>query len=134
MSLSEVQTELPQGQMPRPNVLIVEDERVSRQALAMLMSRSGYTTQAAASAEEALDAVNAGSHPDIALVDLDLPGMNGLDFIGRLTQLDPGVFPVLITASHSEHLPQMLADRGVAYMRKPVNFEGLLHLLDHANN
>jgi CheY-like chemotaxis protein len=113
-----------------PNVLIVEDERVSRRALAALMSALGYNTEAAASAEEALDAVHSGTHPDIALVDLDLPGMNGLDFIGRLTQLDPAVFPVLITAANGDRLTSLLANRGVAYLRKPLDFNRLLTLID----
>jgi CheY-like chemotaxis protein len=113
-----------------PNVLIVEDERVSRRALASLMSALGYKTEAAASAEEALDALHNGTHPDIALVDLDLPGMNGLDFIGRLTQLDPNVFPVLITATNGDRLSSLLADRGVAYLRKPLDVDRLLSLID----
>jgi CheY-like chemotaxis protein len=114
----------------RANVLIVEDERVSRRALAALMSALGYKTEAAGSAEEALDAIQAGTHPDIALVDLDLPGMNGLDFIGRLTELDPAVFPVLITAANGDRLSSLLATRGVAYLRKPLDFDRLLSLLD----
>ena len=115
----------------RANVLIVEDERVSRRALTALMTASGYVAEAAGSAEEALAAVRTeGVHPDIALVDLDLPGMNGLEFIGRLTQLDPAVFPVLITAANGESLAEHLREQGVAYLRKPVDFTRLLSLLD----
>jgi CheY-like chemotaxis protein len=119
-----------QGRSQLHNVLIVEDERVSRRALTALMSALGYHTEAAASAEEALDAVHAGSHPDIALVDLDLPGMNGLDFIGQLTELDPAVFPVLITAANGDRLESLLANRGVAYLRKPLDLNRLLSLID----
>ncbi len=128
MLSTEVQGEN-QIKTSRANVLIVEDERVSRRALAALMSASGYETEAAASAEEALSAVESGVHPDIALVDLDLPGMNGLDFIGQLTQLDPAVFPVLITAANGDNLATMLQQRGVAYLRKPVDFDRLMNLL-----
>jgi CheY-like chemotaxis protein len=113
----------------RAYVLIVEDERVSRRALAALMTANGYDTEAAASAEEALNAVESGVHPDIALVDLDLPGMNGLDFIGQLTRLDPAVFPVLITAANGDNLAQLLQQRGVAYLRKPLDFDALMALL-----
>lgn len=116
---------------PRPNVLIVEDERVSRRALTALMAASGYATEAAGSAEEALDAVRAeGVHPDIALVDLDLPGMNGLELIGQLTRIEPSVFPVLITAANGESLASHLREQGVAYLRKPLDFSRLLSLLD----
>lgn len=116
---------------PRPNVLIVEDEQVSRRALTALMAASGYATEAAGSAEEALDAVRTeGVHPDIALVDLDLPGMNGLELIGQLTRMEPSVFPVLITAVNGESLASQLREQGVAYLRKPLDFSRLLSLLD----
>lgn len=113
----------------RPNVLIVEDEQMTRQALAALMIASGYQAQATGSAEEALSVLESGSHPDIALVDLDLPGMNGLDFIGRLARYEPTAVPVLITAANSEQLAQILRQRGVVYMRKPLDFSRLLTIL-----
>jgi CheY-like chemotaxis protein len=116
----------------RANVLIVEDESVARKALAALMTASGYQTNASATAEEALESLSEGPKPDIALVDLDLPGMNGLDFIGRLTEQDPSVFPVLITAANGDHLPHLLRQRGVAYLRKPLDFAALLSVLDTA--
>lgn len=130
--MSSVQHQLDDaGKAQRPNVLIVEDERVSRRALAVLMSASGYRTEATGSAEEALDAVRAeGVHPDIALVDLDLPGMNGLELISQLTRIDPAVFAVLITAAHCDNLANVLHELGVAYLRKPLDFSRLLLLLD----
>ena len=118
------------GAATRPHVLIVEDERVSRRALTALMTASGYAAEAAGSAEEALASVQADRvHPAIALVDLDLPGMNGLELIGQLTRLEPSVFPVLITAANGEQLASRLEQQGVAYLRKPLDFDRLLSLL-----
>jgi two-component system C4-dicarboxylate transport response regulator DctD len=117
----------PQG---NPQVLLVEDERVSRRALAALLAASGYQTEAVASAEEALSVLGEdGNLPRIALVDLNLPGMSGLDLIERLEQLDPDVYPVLITAQGGETLRAHLRDRGVGYLQKPVNFDRLLVML-----
>lgn len=113
----------------RPQVLLVEDERVSRRALTALLSASGYPTQAAATAEEALQLLNGTPLPSIALVDFNLPGMSGLDLIERLEKLDPRVFAVLITAQGGERLRESLRNRGVAYMQKPINFDRLLTLL-----
>jgi CheY-like chemotaxis protein len=112
-----------------PQVLLVEDERVSRRALKALLSASGYTTQAAATAEEALQMLDGTPLPRIALVDLNLPGMSGLDLIERLEQLNHGVFAVLITAQGGERLVDSLRRRGVAYMQKPINFDRLLTML-----
>jgi two-component system CheB/CheR fusion protein len=121
----------------RAAVLIVEDERVSRRALTALLSASGYVTEAAGSGEEALRLVGAGPVPPVALVDLDLPGMSGIDFIGRIEQMDPSVFPVLITAADEDRLRVAVArlralapDHDVVYLRKPVSFDELLTVLD----
>ena len=60
-------------------VLIVEDEEFARSALSVLLTAKGYHTSQAGSAEQALDTLEAGCRPEIALVDFDLPGMNGAD-------------------------------------------------------
>jgi two-component system C4-dicarboxylate transport response regulator DctD len=113
----------------RTAVLIVEDERISRRALSSLLERCGFQPQPFRSAEEALGAVLSGTHPRFALVDLDLPGMDGLDLISRLESLDPSIFPILITATDQEILSAKLHERPVTYLRKPVNFDTLLNLL-----
>jgi len=113
-----------------PGVLIVEDEHVARRALGSLLKASGYDTRAAESAEEALGLLRNQPAPRIALVDLNLPGMNGIDFIGRLEQIAPSVHAVLMTGAGDETLAQALRDRHVPYVRKPLDFSRLLMLID----
>jgi CheY-like chemotaxis protein len=107
-------------------VLIVEDESMSRRALSLLMSNSGFTAAAFGSAEEALHWLEDGAHPRIALIDLNLPGMNGLDLIDRLRKLSPATFPVLITATDEQTLAGCLKQRPVTHLRKPLDFDLLL--------
>ena len=111
------------------SVLIVEDERSARRALSLLLMASGYRPQAFGSAEEALAGVKRGDIPPLALVDLDLPGMNGLDFITQLEKLNPSVHSILITATDQETLATRLSEHPVAYLRKPVNFDQLLDMM-----
>jgi CheY-like chemotaxis protein len=113
----------------RARVLLVEDERVARRALAALLSASGYPTDAVASAEEALSVLGRETPPRIALIDFNLPGMSGLDLIDRLERFNPDVHPVIITAQGGETLRNLLRDRGVDYLQKPLNFDRLLTLL-----
>jgi CheY-like chemotaxis protein len=116
-------------------VLIVEDERVARRALSSLLAASGYVTEAAGSAEEALALLNLkGEPPKVILVDLNLPGMNGLDFIRRVGQQNPAVMTVLMTGAGEETLLAALEEyrQPVPYLRKPLDFNRLLSLISEA--
>ena len=112
------------------DVLIVEDEPVSRRALRALVASRGFLTDAASSGEDALRTVARQGLPKIALVDLDLPGMNGIEFIKRLEALNPGVFPVLITAAAGEIVDDIRRRYPVAYLRKPLDFDRLMVMID----
>ncbi len=111
-------------------VLIVEDERVSRKALATLLASSGYSAETVETAEEALEVVNDGPPPEVALIDLDLPGMNGMELISRLKRTQPSVKSILITAVDREMLDPVLRRFGITHIRKPIDFASLLQVLE----
>lgn len=111
-------------------VLIVEDEHVSRRALASLLDRSGFHPHAHESAEDALRDVEHGCDADFALVDIDLPGMNGLDLISRLEQQKPGLVAVVISAAAGEPVDRFRREHRVHYFQKPLDFPRLLALLE----
>ena len=115
---------------PGSGVLIVEDERVARRALRALLSASGYCAKAAESGEEALTLLQHVPPPSVALVDLNLPGMSGVDFIRRLEQLNPSIRAVLMTGAGDDALAEALDDRRLPYVRKPLDFSRLLTLVD----
>lgn len=125
-------TEHSTSQASRPSVLVVEDEFISRWALAKLLSSSGYPTTAVESGEEALRLCKRGKLPSVALVDLDLPGMNGLELIEHLRRTKPNVIPFLVTATSMERLEAELADGSVRYLRKPLDFRQLLMALSES--
>jgi len=116
-------------------VLIVEDEKVSRKALAALLAAAGYEPRAVGSAEEALQVLDHEQVPDVALVDLDLPGMSGADFLQKLEEHAPSATAFLITAADRERVRALTA-RPVTHLRKPIDFNQLLSMLprDDANS
>jgi CheY-like chemotaxis protein len=116
------------------DVLIVEDEPVSRKALAQLMEARGYHTDAVPSAEDALKRMAHQGVPKVALVDLDLPGMSGIELIRRMEALDSEVFPVLITAAAGEVVDNIRRQFHVAYFRKPLDVDRLMRLLSERND
>ncbi|MEA2711926.1 MAG: hypothetical protein QOF78_4527 [Phycisphaerales bacterium] len=110
-------------------VLIVEDERVSRNALRKLLAASGYHSHAYECAEDALRDLGDGEMPPVALIDVDLPGMSGLDLATKLEELRPDMVKVLITAAGGDRIENFRKHHEVHYIRKPLDFSRLLRLL-----
>jgi CheY-like chemotaxis protein len=110
-------------------VLIVEDEKLSRKALAALLLIYGYPVKAVESAEDALQLLDSGESPEVALVDLDLPGMSGEELLKHLARDYPDVRAVLLTAADSDRLASLGHDGRVMHLRKPVDLDRLLSIL-----
>jgi DNA-binding response OmpR family regulator len=115
---------------PRCDVIIVEDEPMSRRALQMLVTAHGLASRAFPTAEEALREVAREGVPGIVLVDLHLPGMNGIEFIRRVAQASATVLPVLITAASSDVLGEIAGACAVRCLRKPLEFGRLVAVLN----
>ena len=94
----------------------------------------GFAPDPCATAEEALEKVDHGRAPAFALVDLDLPGMSGLELLTRLEQLQPETIKILMTAAEGERVDKFRKDHAVFYFRKPLDFPRLLDLLEDAPN
>jgi DNA-binding NtrC family response regulator len=120
----------PAGHTTSKEVLIVEDEQSSRRALTLLLCSCGFRPQTFRTAEEALVWLQGGAHPQAALVDLDLPGMDGIELIGKLAQLSPATRSILVTATDQDTLTRRTRGRPICYIRKPVDFDSLLSLLE----
>lgn len=74
--------------MPGRSILIVEDNADAREALRMLLELDGYVVEAAAEGAEAIE-VALTKDPDIALVDIGLPGIDGYEVARRVRARDP---------------------------------------------
>ena len=78
------------------NVLIVDDERGMREGCRRILARYAKLVETAGSGEEALEKFESGLY-DLALVDIKMPGMNGLELLDRLRAQDPDLVSLVIT-------------------------------------
>jgi DNA-binding NtrC family response regulator len=78
------------------NVLIVDDEKNLTQAMRRLLSAEGYRAEVAASGELALEAIKELPF-DIILLDINMPGMNGLEAFKKLRKVSPKSKVIMIT-------------------------------------
>ena len=78
------------------HILIADDEALYRQLLSSRLGRAGYHLSEAADGEAALECARNGG-VDLALVDIKMPGIDGIEVLERLKQLDPQVEVVILT-------------------------------------
>src|SRR4029079_15567564 len=82
---------------PGGHVLIVDDDRTLRHAVASLLTHAGYTTDQAEDGPEALRKLQQ-RHVDLMLLDLGLPGMNGLEVLEEARRLAAPARVVMMTS------------------------------------
>jgi DNA-binding response OmpR family regulator len=110
--------------MPR-KILAVDDDALLRRSLAFNLERSGFSVQTAGCAEDALEMARQ-SHPDLMIMDIGLPGMDGLEALRKLRD-EMGIPVILLTARRRELDEVLGLELGADdYITKPFDFDVLL--------
>ncbi len=115
-----------------PLVLVVEDEKILAESISIYLERSGYATAVAHSGEDGVRMAGEAS-PDVAVVDIRLPGMDGLEVLKRMREVSPGTEVVMMTAHASVASAVEAMRRGAFdYLNKPLDLDELRVVLDKA--
>ena len=106
-------------------ILVVDDEASQRRLLGGFVESLGFSTEEAASAEDALEAIRRGA-PDMVLLDVRLPGMSGIDALPEIHKI-AGDLPVLLITAHADLRQAVVAVKCGAgdYLAKPVDLDEL---------
>ena len=110
------------------SVLIVEDDADLREMMAQLISLEGFQAHTVANGREALDYLHRAQHPELILLDLMMPVMDGWEF-RREQRNDPAIadVPVVVLSALD---PSRGADIGaIEFLKKPLDFDRLLALV-----
>lgn len=114
------------------SILIVDDEKIVRESLYHWFEEEGYLVDTADSAESALHKFDKGKY-DLFLVDMKMPGMNGLELLAKIKEIDPNAIVILITAFASvPSAIKALKDGAYDYVTKPVDPDDLANLVKKA--
>ncbi|MBI4462939.1 MAG: sigma-54-dependent Fis family transcriptional regulator [Acidobacteria bacterium] len=116
----------------RGKILLVDDELVVRDSLGKWFASEGYAVLPVASAREALEALQKEEF-DLALVDIKMPGMHGIELQKRLHEIDADILVIIITGYASvETAVQALKQGAYDYITKPFDPDELVHLVSKA--
>ena len=106
-------------------VLVVDDEPNARSALAALLEDDGFIVETAADGLRALPKVREFA-PDIMLVDVEMPGLRGDDFVRRV-RADLAELPVILMTGHGEHVVAgAKMELRTSYITKPLDIDELI--------
>src|SRR5665213_2008649 len=98
--------------MPKEKILVVDDEAAVRSIVAALLDHSGYTTETAGGAEQALDMLKQDPTFELVLSDVMMPGEDGFSLLERMGNDFPATPVVLFTAVHDIHVATNAFRRG----------------------
>ncbi len=113
--------------MPDKNVMVVEDNEKNRKLMRVVLRAKGYNIIEATTGEEALNLLK-NQKPDIILMDIQLPGIDGLTLIKQIkaSAITKDIPIIAVTAYAMKGDEQKILETGCnAYVSKPVNTQEL---------
>ena len=109
-------------------VLIVEDDEDLREMMAQLLTLEGFQAAAVSNGREALDYLYTAGTPDVILLDLMMPVMDGWEF-RRRQQADPALARVPVIVLSALDRARTANVDAAAFLKKPLDFDRLLELV-----
>src|SRR5687768_11012857 len=110
----------------KPRILVIDDEAAIRESLKMILEYEDYDFVGAASGPEGVAAVQR-ERPDLVLLDIKMPGMDGMEVLRKLRALDEGL-PVVMISGHGTTATAVEAIRSGAidFLDKPLSSERVI--------
>ncbi|MGQ9471997.1 MAG: sensor histidine kinase [Candidatus Aminicenantales bacterium] len=116
----------------RPLVLVIDDEESMRDSCAQILRRHGYYVELAADGQTGLERA-AAIKPDIALIDLKMPGLSGFDVLDRIKTVDPEIISIVITGYATvESAVEAMKKGAYDFLPKPFTPEELRVIIRRA--
>ena len=116
--------------MSQPLIVVADDSRTVRTLVRQILQQAGFAVCLAEDGREAVDAVVA-KRPDLVVLDIHMPGMDGYEACEQLLALGPPfdeIPIILLTHDEGPHLQTLGSELG-AYLRKPVQPEKLIPIV-----
>jgi CheY-like chemotaxis protein len=106
----------------------VEDDADLREMMAQLLSLEGFRTETVSNGRDALSYLEGGDRPDVILLDLMMPVMDGWEFRRRQVQ-NPSIAHVPVVVLSALDPARVSELGGTAFLKKPLDFDRLLELV-----
>ncbi len=105
------------------NILLVDDEDSIHLLYREELEEEGYSVDSAFSGEEALDKLS-NAKVDLVILDINMPGMNGLEALRKIKEIDPAL-PVILSSAYQEFKQDLSSWASDEYLVKSANLDEL---------
>lgn len=114
----------------RKKILVVDDDVDITRVVTKMLSHEDHEVETASSGEEALEKITFRK-PDIILLDIMMPRMNGLEVLRKVKEIDPSIYIIMITAfGDIDSYLDAMEWGAFEYMNKPFETEELLRMIN----
>jgi two-component system response regulator AtoC len=119
--------------MNKQELLVVDDDETIRQYLTHFLSTAGYSVECVASGSDAIARLSSGRSPDLILLDVMMPGMNGLEVLSHFKKLKPAL-PIVILSGlgHVKTVVEAIKLGATDYLSKPFEDQELELTIENA--
>ena len=115
--------------MKKPRVLVVDDQQNARTTMRGLIEELGAQVQTAEDGYQAIEGARS-IHFDLAFIDIEMPGINGIQTLRELLKLRPDMVAAMVTGYGEARLVREALDEGaVAVLLKPFDAKEVSHLV-----
>lgn len=110
-------------------ILVIDDDKAFTEIFSQVLASEGYSVEVAYSSEEALEVLK-DDFFGLIIIDIGLPGMDGLELITKINKTDPDMRKIILTGNSSmENITKALKGGAHEYLTKPVQIEEVKDVL-----
>jgi DNA-binding response OmpR family regulator len=111
------------------NILLVDDEKKFVTMLARRLDLRGFQVDSACTAKDAIEIVQKGERFDVAILDVKMPGISGIELRRKLQRLDSNLKFVFLTGHGSDLDYSVGSEEAALYLPKPLKIDELIEAL-----
>lgn len=115
-------------------ILVIDDDSLVRHAYALTLENLGYEVKAVTSGQKSIDEIQRGSY-DLVFLDLNMPGMNGIDTVRAIREIDGDIPVYIVSGFHNAYTEELnkLTEDGISYelASKPLNLKQIKEIVDN---
>jgi DNA-binding response OmpR family regulator len=117
----------------KKNILVIDDDEAVRKSFILALEETAHQVDTAESGEKGIEKVKTTTY-DLVFLDLKMPGLNGVQTLRQLRQLDALLPVYIVTAFHKEFFKdlKLLSEDGIAFdlLRKPIGGDEIVELTE----